>query len=995
MKQSIRRAVTVTGVTLLAMMGTALPAIADDGGFGYTVYGMFRTAAVAVGVVAALVIILFAFRARKWHRLHTEGKQVRLKKTGNILLSLIAVIVAVVLVAVSTLTSQFQNALDLLMTDNLQSEAVPTSEKDWKDLAGRIADEGMTLMRNNDGTLPLQSGTKVNLLGYYAYTPHYSGSGSGSVSAADSIDIVTSLQDAGIEVNPAVMDEDVYDIVSAQDAGVGFNWSDLSIKEVPIGNYVGQASFENLQQYSDTAIVVIGRAGGEQNDLTNYTDGDYLKLSQNEQDLLQQASQTFDTLIVVLNTANAVEAGFLDEYGVDACVWAGLPGPYGFAALGRILTGEVNPSGKLPDTWVYDNDSNPVNENFGDQQASNSPNSHYVDYVENVYVGYRWYETAYAEQAVITNTDTGDTFDYGKDYDSIVAFPFGYGLSYTTFSQRIVGGTSDDATVAPDGSVEIQVEVTNTGNAVGRDVVQLYVTTPYTEYDIEHGVEKPAVVLAGFAKTDDLQPGASQTLTVSAAMEDIASYDASHDNEDGTMGSYMLDAGQYVFSVRSDAHTLYDQVQVSLAEDHFFSGDEKRDSDGQQAYNQFDDAQRGLYLSRADGFANYQQAMESVVDTVESTAFEDDTDAYDSSYDENIPDLVKGKDYAADGDLTLDDMRGLDYDDEQWTALISQLTVDELVSLVGHSTYASPALPSIGKDRRTMDSDGPLGLSSMFNTSVNGVAYTCVPLLAATFNVDLAREWGSQMADQAKHNGVSGLYAPAMNIHRSAYSGRNYEYYSEDPTLSGVIAAHQVSGARENGLAVYIKHFALNDQESQRSGNLHTYSNEQAIREIYLKPFEMAVKDGGATGVMTSMNFIGDVYAGADEGLLTEVLRNEWGFRGKVVTDMDDGNVKACADAAMRAGLDAWLSISTVNIKSDSDADIYYLQRAAHNSLYTLANGTLFGLDIMGWRTFVTCIKVELAIIIVLCIAAIVLRTLKPKPVVIEDRQDVALASDK
>lgn len=985
MKQPVKRfrryAVTAAGVALLTTMGSALPAIADDGGFGYTVYGMFRTAAIGVGVVAVLAIVLFTLRARKWHRLHAEGKQVRLKKTGNVLLSLIAVIMAVVLAAVSMLTSQFQNALDLLMTDNLQSAPVSTTEEDWKDLAGRIADEGMTLVRNNDGTLPLQSGTKVNLLGYYAYTPHYSGSGSGSVSAADSIDIVTSLQDAGIEVNPAVMDEGVYSIESAQDAGVGFNWSDLSINEVPVDSYTGQASFENLRQYSDTAIVVIGRAGGEQNDLTNYADGDYLQLSPNERDLLQQASQSFDTLIVVLNTANALEAGFLDEYGVDACVWAGLPGPYGFAALGRILTGAVNPSGKLPDTWVYDNDSNPANENFGDQQASNSPDSHYVDYVENVYVGYRWYETAYAERAVITNTDTGDTFDYGGDYDSIVAFPFGYGLSYTTFSQRIVGGTADGAIVGPDESVEIQVEVTNTGDVAGRDVVQLYVTAPYTAYDVDHGVEKPAVALAGFAKTDDLQPGESQTVTIDVDMEDIASYDASHDNEDGTTGAYMLDAGAYVFSIRADAHTPYDQVQVSVDEDRFFSGDDKRDSDGQQAHNQFVDAQRGVYLSRADGFANYRQAMESVVDTVESTAFEDDPDAYDPSYDENIPDLVKGKDYAADGDLTLDDMRGLDYDDEQWDALISQLTVDELVGLVGHSTYASPALPSIGKDRRTMDSDGPLGLSSMFNTSVNGVAYTCVPLLAATFNVDLAYEWGDQMADQAKHNGVSGLYAPAMNIHRSAYSGRNYECYSEDPVLSGAMAARQVSGAYANGLAVYIKHFALNDQESQRSGNLHTYSDEQAIREIYLKPFEMAVKDGGATGVMTSMNFIGDVYAGADEGLLTEVLRNEWGFRGKVVTDMDDGNVKACADAAMRAGLDAWLSISTVEVELDSDADIYYLQRAAHNSLYTLANGTLLGLDVMGWRTFVTCVEVELAIIMVLCIAAIVLRTRKSRSV--------------
>lgn len=951
----------------------------EGSGGQLAMYCMIGIAVLAVIIVIAAVVLALGTRKR-----YREGRAVKHLKVGNGILGSLGVLLLAAVVALGVATNMFANQLNnVFYVGAVGSEEVDTTEDDWKDLARQIGQEGMTLMRNNNEALPLSSGAKVNLLGYYAYNPYFSGGGSGRVSATeDSADVLSSLEDAGIEINPALQSAGVYEVLPPEPVQIGFHVSPLTVNEVTIDKFTGDASFESMKEYSDTAVIVLGRTGSEGADLTSYEqidDANYLQLNDNEKALMQRASETFDKIIVVINSANALEMGFLDEYSVDACVWAGLPGPYGFDALGKILTGEINPSGKLPDTWVTDNDSAPANENYGTQVASNAEASHYVDYVEGIYVGYKWYETAYAEGAVVTNTTTGETFDYGSDYDSIVSFPFGSGLSYTTFAQTITGFNA--STLDPKGTVSVDVEVTNTGDVAGKEVVQLYMTAPYTDYDRENGVEKAAVQLIGYGKTAELAPGTSETVTVEVPVEDLAAYDTSHDNGDGTQGAYMLDAGEYVFSVRANAHESLDEVTAELAESHFYSGDDQRASDGQSASNQFDEASRGVYLSRADGFANYTEAMESVSDEVNSTANEDDKDAYDASYDENIPSMTKGVDYAADGDLTLDDVRGLDYDDPQWDELIKQLTVDELKSLVEDSTYASPSLLSIGKDFRTVDSDGPMGISSMWTTSMNGIAYPCIPLLAATFNVDIATEFGEQMADQTQYYGTSGWYAPAMNNHRSAFSGRNFEYYSEDAVLAGTTASAQVKAAREGGLIVYIKHFALNDMESVRHENLHTYSNEQAIREIYLKPFEDCVKKGGATAVMASMNFIGDTYAGANESLLTEVLRNEWGFNGKVLTDMDQGGMAEGANAAMRAGLDGWLTRWGISVRAESDADIYYLQRSAHNTLYAMANGNLMPVNIANWQAYSVALGVELVLLMVLCVAALVLRNRKPKAV--------------
>ncbi|MCD7957068.1 MAG: glycoside hydrolase family 3 C-terminal domain-containing protein [Lachnospiraceae bacterium] len=935
-----------------------------------TFTGYAQIAVIAVGVIVVIASVGIIFLA-----IRKKGKKSLLFNIGG---GAATAVCLVLIIVAQSLANYYEGSINNVFTktSSASDASITTDESDWKDLVYEIAGEGMVLMKNENNTLPLTS-SKVNLLGYYAYNPYYSGSGSSSVSDSDAITIVDSLENAGIEVNPAA--KDIYEITEATDAGLGFSETSFSIDEISVDSYTGDASFESMKEYSDTAIVVLGRTGGEGNDLTSYgvVDGtDYLQLNANERDLLEQASDTFEHLIVVLNTGNAMELGFLDEYDIDACIWAGLPGPYGFQALGQILTGEVNPSGKLPDTWVYDNYSAASMENYGDQEATNASGSYYVDYVEGIYVGYKWYETAYAENAVITSNKTGTVYDF-SDYYSIVKYPFGYGLSYTTFTQEIVGGSlTDGAELDPRGSYTIEVKVTNTGSVAGKDAVQVYLTAPYTDYDKQNGVEKAAVSLCGIGKTGDIQPGESEIITITFNMEDIASYDSTCDNGDGTSGSYMLDAGEYIFSVRSDSHNVYDQLSASLDEQYFFSGENKRDSDDQAAYNQLADAARGEYLSRQDGFANYDSAMKSVKTTVEATTYEDDTDGYDPAYDTMVDKTyVEGVDYATGGSLTISDMAGLDYDDPLWDELIAQLTLEELQSLVVDTTYTSPRIESIDKSK-TCDTDGALGISSMYNPELNGIAYPCTPLLAATFNVDLAYQMGEQVADQCHEKGITGWYAPAMDIHRSAFSGRNFEYYSEDGILSGLMGAAESSGARSKGLIVYIKHFAMNDQETNRASNLHTYLNEQSAREIYLKPFELTVKNGDATAVMNSMNFVGDTYVAVSEAMNIQILRNEWGFRGKVLTDMSYGT---SVNAALRAGTDAWLSVMALSVNCETDADIYYLQRAAHNSLYMEANAVVSEAELVNWHIYVYILYAELLVLALACVVSLVLRNTRKK----------------
>jgi beta-glucosidase len=528
-------------------------------------------------------------------------------------------------------------------------------------------------------------------------------------------------------------------------------------------------------------------------------------------------------------------------------------------------------------------------------------------------------------------------------------------------------------TIDPKGDISIDVKVTNTGSVKGKDTVEIYLTAPYTAYDKSHGVEKAAVALVGYGKTGDIAPGASETVKVTFSVESIASYDSTHDNGDGTKGAYMLDSGDYVFSARADSHREYANITAKLGAQYFYSGDNQRESDNQAAYNQFDDASRGIYLSRQNGFANYAAAMNSVSSNVKNTAFDLNYAAYDPSYDSIVTKhYVKGVDYAAPGNLDISELAGLAYDDPQWVELIKQMSIDDIISLT--SGFAGlGAVDSVGKKKVT-DVDGPLGISNMFNNAQNSVSFPSPAVLAGTFNDTLARKYGNFVADQAHTLGVSGWYAPAMNMHRSSFSGRNFEYYSEDPVLAADIAGNETLGAREKGLVVYIKHFAFNDMESNRSGQLHTYMNEQTAREVYLRPFEYSIKYGGATAVMSAMNYIGDVYVSASEELCTEVLRNEWGFRGTVLTDATEGAyMTQSAPLAVRAGTDSWLAMGNLVVPSETDADIYYLQRLAKNILFTYTNAQVIKADTVNWQRYLYGIDAELVVLFLIGLCALFL----------------------
>lgn len=571
----------------------------------------------ALVALAVLAVVLLIVRRQK-----ISGRK---SKKVSIIYSVLSLLLIVVIIVANVATSIYSSSISSAMTKAADSDpTVTTTMDDWMGLVTDIADEGMVLMKNEDQTLPLAEGTKINLLGYAAYNPFLSGSGSGSVSADDSVTVEKALTDAGFEVNPAMgQATNIWPEKPEDTNPYGYNDGDLMFGEPSIDVYTGDISFDSLKAYSDTAVVVIGRSGGEGYDLTALTDADYLQLTENEKDLLEAATEQFDKVIVILNMANAIQLDELSAYDIDAMVWTGLPGPYGFASLGEIMNGSVNPSGSLPDTWVYDNDSNPAMENFGDQPASNG--SYYVDYVEGIYVGCKWYETAYAEGAVIKNTKSGETFDY-NDYDQIVAYPFGYGLSYTTFEQEISNAPSS---MDSQGNLSFEVTVTNTGSVSGKDAVQLYVSAPYTDYDKKNGVEKAAVSLCAIAKTGEIAPGATETISLEVNVEDIASYDSSYANADGSNGAYMLDAGDYEFILGDNAHVAYDTTKISLTDDHFYTGDDKRSSDAEAAVNEFEDAVRGEYLSRQDAFANYASAMASVSDAVESTDWEDNTNQYE------------------------------------------------------------------------------------------------------------------------------------------------------------------------------------------------------------------------------------------------------------------------------------------------------------------------------------------------------------------------------
>ncbi len=826
-------------------------------------------------------------------------------------------------------------------------------------LCEEIANEGFVLLKN-DGLLPLNSGAKVNTFGWSSTNPVYGGTGSGSLSGLyPTVSLLDGISQAGIEYNKDLTD--FYTGWRAERPMIGMWGQDWTVPEPTIAEYESAKMFENAKAYSDTAMIVIARSGGEGADLPTsldpaiedtfsaeggmfgasglrmseypedlVADKHYLEPTTRELAMIEEVTSRFDKVIVVINASNAMELGWIEDYpSIKSVILAPGPGQTGFNALGNILTGKTNPSGRTVDTFVYDLTAIPAYNNIGEFQYTNlsdvspapygapvTPN--FVNYVEGIYVGYRWYETAAAEGAI--------------DYDKTVQFPFGYGLSYTTFQQEM-GDISESG-----GTISFDVTVTNTGSAAGKDVVEVYYEPPYTN----GGIEKSAANLVAFAKTGILEPGKSETVKISFQVEDMASFDYQG------AGAYVLEAGDYEISINTDSHNVIDSKTYTVGSTVTYGESGKRESDQVAAVSLFDYAAGDVtYLSRKDGFANYDAAAAA------PTSFEMSAEAKEGFYNQTNYDPAQ---FNKDGDtapttgakngLKMTDVRGLDYDDAKWDQFLDQLTVDDMVNLIGIGGYQSVAIDSIGKTQQ-VDCDGPASINNNF-TKKASIGFPAGVVIAATWNVDLAHDFGASIGKMADEMDVSGWYAPAMNIHRTAFAGRNFEYYSEDGFLSGKMASNAINGAAESGVYAFMKHFALNDQETHRTDMLCTWSNEQAIREIYLKPFELCVKgyEGKSMAVMSSFNYIGNKYAGANPELLKSVLRGEWGFRGMVLTDYFGGYGYQDADIQIRNGNDFCLTpqmtpFSEVTDKT-SATSLLAMRQACKNILYTTANSRAY-----------------------------------------------------
>ena len=658
--------------------------------------------------------------------------------------------------------------------------------------------------------------------------------------------------------------------------------------------------------------------------------------------MIDLVTKNFKKVTLVYNGANAFQFDFLSQYPqIKSVLWCPPAGQTGFSALGEVLAGDVNPSGKTSDTFAKDLTKTAVFNNTDGTAAGNASSvgtngkftydnaddlaasymgfsgdkvtvtPTFVNYVEGIYVGYKFYETA-ADEGLI-------------NYDDTVMFPFGYGLSYTTFKQEM-GKVS-----YKNGKISFDVTVTNTGDKAGKDVVEVYYNPPYTD----GGIEKASKNLVAFEKTKKLEPGASQTVKIEFDDDDMASYD----QKDAK--AYVLEQGDYDISIQSDSHHVIDHQKVTVKDTVTYNSDSNtHNGDAVAATNEFDYAAGDVtYLSRAGHFANYAKATAAPTNfsmSDEAKAEFTNNSNYDPKKYDNDSDEMPTT--GAKNGLKLYQMYGKDYDDADWDKLLDQLTFDDMDDLIANGGYGTPAVKSVGKIQLT-DADGPASLNNNF-TGVGSIGFPASTAFACTWNRDLAKQFGEMIGDMAHDMHVAGWYAPAMNIHRSAFSGRTFEYFSEDSLLSGAMASNEIAGAKSKGVYSFMKHFALNDQETNRTNMVCTWANEQSIRETYLKPFEMSVKEGGAQAVMSSFNYIGYTYAGASSNLLQTVLRDEWGFKGFVLTDYFGGYGYQNADQEVRAGNDSMLATTKItnHITDKSATSVKAMRQAAHNILYTAAN---------------------------------------------------------
>ena len=754
-------------------------------------------------------------------------------------------------------------------------------------------------------------------------------------------------------------------------------------------------------------------------------DSHYLELDENEKALLAHVKENFSKVIVILNVGTTMEIPELKaDEGIDAILWMGFPGSTGIMALGQILTGldtegnQISPSGHTVDTWAADFTMDPTWYNtgvygseFGNRYLYNGETTDYafVNYEEGIYVGYRYYETRGYEE---TAADPQSAW-----YENNVVYPFGYGLSYTEFDWDVSFGAASGTEITADDTLEVLVTVKNTGDYAGKDVVELYYSAPY-DYE-GPAIEKPQVVLGDFAKTDLLAPGEEQTLTLTLDVKDMKSYDYADANENGFSG-YELEAGEYRIIVGSDAHTAKADAVYTLSEDLQLKTDINADGEETEVVNAFDDVSAGIfgtntyasYVSRKDFAGTLRTTYQ---DDAERTLTDELKETLDESIKRKYTESDAGKPWEVTGSvpsttpvnsgLSLRDMlydeagnyRGeASFDDPRWETLLDEISLDEMKNLVGFGAFRTNEIKGVdgvvGKPL-TVDSDGPNGFTSFLSESViyGTCAYQAECVMGSTWNVELAERMGELIGEEGlagneKGDGLpySGWYAPAVNIHRSPFAGRNWEYYSEDGLLSGKFAAGVIKGADKKGVYCYVKHFAVNDQETDREYNgILVWANEQSMRELYLLPFEIAVKEGGATGMMSSFNRLGMKWAGGSYALLTQVLRDEWGFHGSVITDYSL-NTYTHVDEMIRAGGDLFLTQDAKTFGMEDDAtQIALLRQSTKNILYMVANSSAMSISTDGylrpvWQTVMIC--VDIAMIAALALWGILaIRSVKKK----------------
>lgn len=884
-----------------------------------------------IGIIAALVIgIVIMIACRRMSR----GKRFLIRGEAAIAMVL-AVVVCVNMICFGPMSTLIGLATgNGTLSDETNEEAAEVAEE--------IMEDGIVLLKN-ESLLPLNETKKLNIFGWESINPAYGGAGSGGIN--DLYDIVSlnqGLENAGFSINQELVD--FYNNYGADNPEMSIQKQSWTLPEPPVDTYSDEL-IKSAKEYSDVAVVVLSRKAGEgHNDIPmdvrkaaydnnsdeydDFPEGEhYLQLSQTERDMVDMVCSNFDNVIVVYNGANQFELGFADEYPqIKSVVWCPGTGNVGFNALGKVFSGEVNPSGKTPDTFIYDMTTAPWWNNAEKTEYTNLADlavegmnagtaqvyaPAFTNYVEGIYVGYKYYETAAQEGAI--------------DYDKTVQYPFGYGLSYTEFEQKM--GELEEK----DGQISVDVEVTNTGDVAGKDVVEVYYKPPYTN----GGIEKSSANLIEFAKTDLLQPGESQTVTVTFSIEDMASYD------ENNAKAYVLEKGDYVISINSDSHTVLDQKTYTADKDVVYKGENKRASDDTAATNVFEDAKGDItYLSRADHFANYEEATAAPASAELGEPYVSEyhlNSNFDKTTYLNDEDVMPTT--GADNGLTLADMRDADYDDPRWEKLLDQLTVDEMANMIAMAGYQTAAMDSVGKVA-TLDFDGPAAINNNF-TGVGSIGFPIEVVVASTWNKELAQAWGECMGKISQEMGAEGWYAPGMNTHRTAFGARNYEYFSEDGVLAGNMGAKAVEGARKYGVYSYIKHFALYEGNAKM---VSVWSNEQAIREIYLKPFEISVKQGGANAVMVSWSFLGDKWTGECSNLINTVLREEWGFRGMALTDFfrNNGHGFMNADAALANGVDVMLS--TFNGEENNVANpehptsVLQMRNACKNVMYTVVS---------------------------------------------------------